>query len=77
MASSLSNLVNNLSEGTLHKKTSFPLKISSVNVTKSVVSCSFSGIHKIKCKHEHQDEKCETYINIAIVFLNTQALKMI
>ena len=32
MASSLSNLVNNLSE----------------------------GIHKIKCKYEHNDEKCET-----------------
>ena len=32
MASLLSNLVNNLSE----------------------------GIHKIKCKHEHEDKKCET-----------------
>ena len=32
MASSLSNLVNNLSE----------------------------GIHKIKCKHGHDDKKCET-----------------
>ena len=32
MASSLSNLVNNLSE----------------------------GIYKIKSKHEHEDEKCET-----------------
>ena len=33
MASSLSNLVNNLSE----------------------------GIHRIKCKHEHDDRKYETY----------------
>ena len=34
MASSLSNLVNNLSE----------------------------GIHRIKCKYEHDDKKCETCV---------------
>ena len=33
MASSLSNLVNNISE----------------------------GIHTIKCKHRHDDKKCETF----------------
>ena len=38
------------------------------------------GIHKIKCKYKHNDEKCETcgikykYCN---AFLNTQILKMI
>ena len=31
--------------GTLHKKWSFPLRISSVNVTKSVVSCGFRHIY--------------------------------
>ena len=30
---------------TLHKKWSFPLRISSVNVTKSVASCGFSHIY--------------------------------
>ena len=51
MVSSLSNHVNNLSE----------------------------GIHKIKCKFEHDDKKCETcrIEYIAIVFLNTQILKII
>ena len=51
MVSSLSNLVNNLSE----------------------------VIHKIKCKFEHDDKKYETcgIKYIAIVFLNTQILKMI
>ena len=49
MAISLSNLVNNLSE----------------------------GIHEIKCKYGQHDKKCETYINIATGFLNTQTLKMI
>ena len=51
MVSSLSNHVNNLSE----------------------------GIHKIKFKFEHDDKKCETcrIEYIAIVFLNTQILKII
>ena len=30
---------------TLHQKCSFPLMISSVNVTKSAVSCGFGHIH--------------------------------
>ena len=30
---------------TLHKKRSFPLRISSVNVTKSAVSCDFGQIY--------------------------------
>ena len=30
---------------TLHKKLSFPLRISSVNVTKSAVSCGFGHIY--------------------------------
>ena len=30
---------------TLHKKWSFPLKISSVNVTKSAISCGFGHIY--------------------------------
>ena len=30
---------------TLHKKLSFPLKISSVNATKSAVSCGFGQIY--------------------------------
>ena len=29
----------------LHKKSSFPLRISSVNVTKSAVSCGFGHIY--------------------------------
>ena len=52
MANSLSNLVNNLSE----------------------------GFHKIKCKYEHDDKKCQTCrikINTGTVFLNTQTLKMV
>ena len=49
MAISLSNIINNLSE----------------------------GIHEIKCKYGQHDKKCETCINIATVFLNTQTLKMI
>ena len=52
MASSLSNLVNNLSE----------------------------GIHKIKCKDEHDEfdmKLVQLNIKIASTFLNTQALKMI
>ena len=49
IAISLSNLINNLSE----------------------------GIHEIKCKYGHHDKKCETYINIATGFLNTQTLKLI
>ena len=31
--------------GTLHKKLSFPLRISSINVTKSAVSCEFVHIY--------------------------------
>ena len=31
--------------GALHKKLSFPLRISSVNVTKSTVSCGFGRIY--------------------------------
>ena len=52
MASSLSNVANNLSE----------------------------GIHRIKCKFGHDDKKCEDVElnkSIAIVFLNTQFLKII
>ena len=52
MGSSLSNLVNNFSE----------------------------GIRRIKCKHGHDDKKCENVelnISIVTVFLNTQILKMI
>ena len=52
MASSLSNLVNNLSE----------------------------GIHKIKCKDEHDEldmKLVQLNIKIASAFFNTQALKMI
>ena len=52
MASSLSNLVNNISE----------------------------GINKIKCKHGHDNKKCETcrIINeLCKCFLNTQTLKLI
>ena len=52
MASSLSSLVNNLSE----------------------------GIHKIKCKDEHDEldmKLVELNIKIASAFLNTQTLKMI
>ena len=30
---------------TLHKKLSFPLRISSINVTKSAVSCGFGHIY--------------------------------
>ena len=45
MASPLSNLVNNLSE----------------------------GLHRIKCKLEHDDKKCET-CGIATVFSNIQIL---
>ena len=52
MASSLSNLVDNVAE----------------------------GIHTIKCKYGHDNEKCETceikYKDL-IFFLNTQTLKMI
>ena len=48
MASPLSNLVNNLSE----------------------------GLHRIKCKLEHDDKKCET-CGIATVFSNIQILKII
>ena len=33
---------------TLHQKGSFPLRISSVNVTKSVVSCGFGHIYRKK-----------------------------
>ena len=42
----------------LHKKWSFPMKISSVNVTKSAVSCSnFSTIkHNAKCDATHGKE---------------------
>ena len=29
----------------LHKKRSFPLRISSVNVTKSIVSCGFGHVY--------------------------------
>ena len=51
MASSLSNLVNNLSE----------------------------GIHRIKCKYGHDDNKCDTCgikckYCVSIVFLNTLVL---
>ena len=52
MASSLSSLVNNLSE----------------------------GIHKIKCKDEHDEldmKLVQLNIKIASAFFNTQALKMI
>ena len=38
------------------------------------------GIHRIICKYEHDDRKCETCginISIATVFLNTQILKVI
>ena len=36
---------NTLSQEALHKKRSFPLRISSVNVTKSAVSCRFGHIY--------------------------------
>ena len=53
MASSLSNLVNNFSE----------------------------GIHRIKCKFEHDDKRnvkdVELNKSIATVFLNTQIVKII
>ena len=52
MASSLSNPINNLSE----------------------------GIHKIKCKYEHNDKNVkivELNTKYATVFLNTQTLEMI
>ena len=52
MASSLSNLANNLSE----------------------------GIHRIKCKFGHDNKTVkfvELNVSIAIVFLNTQTIKMI
>ena len=32
-------------KGSLHKKISFPLRISSVNVTRSAVSCGISHIY--------------------------------
>ena len=51
MASSLSNLVNNLAE----------------------------GIHEMKFKYRHDNEKCENCrlnANIASAFLNTQMLKI-
>ena len=35
-----------LSVNTLHKKWSFPLRISLVNVTKSVVSCGLGHIYR-------------------------------
>ena len=34
----------------LHKKWSFPLKISSVNVTKSAGNCGFGHIYNLHCK---------------------------
>ena len=38
------------------------------------------GIHKIKCKSEHDNKKCERVelnTKVATAFLNTQTLKMI
>ena len=38
-------LAIDFNEQTLHKKRNFPLRISSVNVTKSAVSCGFGHIY--------------------------------
>ena len=41
----LAGIVRWYNELSLHKKKSFPLRISSVNVTKSKVSCGFGHIN--------------------------------
>ena len=46
---------------TLHKKWSFPLRASSVNVTKSAVSCGFGYIYRKKPEWKTSFfEQCET-----------------
>ena len=46
----------------------------------SVINNLAEGIHKINCKHGHNDKKnvkpAESNINIATVFLNPQTLMM-
>ena len=48
---------------TLHKKRSFPLPISSVNVTKSAGNCGFGHITEEICKGELHF-LCSYYMNI-------------
>ena len=48
------NLANSIEDLTLYKKKSFPLRISSVNVTKSAVSCS---VMAAKYKREVKEDE--------------------
>ena len=45
LVSEIQSVLHNIQFNTLHKKWSFPLRISSVNVTKSAVSCGFGHIY--------------------------------
>ena len=49
-----------------------------VSSLSNLVNNLSKGIHRIKCKFGHDDQKCEICgISIATVFWNTQILKMI
>ena len=43
----------------------------------NLVNNLFEEIHRIKCKYEHEDKKCETCGIKYNVFLNIQTSKMI